>query len=567
MRNAVSADDISISTKVLSNYQINYNGTYVLYDQTGNPSGDGDFISQDFVNPANDIYDSQGADDFGVPTGETWIIEKVLVVGSYYNGSGPALGFNVFFYYGYNGTLPGTEIYSAFNQSYTDDGAGGFTITLSTPAVLYGYAYPYWVSVQSYMEFAVGGQWGWEVANGPMLDPAVWQNPGDGFGTGATTWTPGQTVFGWAGSEYSYAILGILGVNGLFLRFMDDFESGTADKWTITGSPCTWMVVDLDTFPWGLPPSPPPYMEGYVITANSDNCGVGMNTTMIASVDASNSYIVYLEYDSDFENFGPPGTDLAEVSVSTDGGSTWTSVYIYEDDTPAEHAVFDISQLVGNTIFLLKFEYNAPGWDWYWILDNIAIWGDIIPVELTSFTSSVSDNDVTLNWTTATETNNQGFDVERNSGNGFEKVGYVAGFGTTTEQHSYSFVDDNVSPGSYTYRLKQVDFNGTFEYSEVIQVDVTTPDVYSLSQNYPNPFNPSTKIAYGLAVDSKVTLKVFDVLGQEVATLINGNVATGSHEINFDASNLNSGVYFYRIEANGVDGTNFTSVKKMILTK
>jgi hypothetical protein len=191
----------------------------------------------------------------------------------------------------------------------------------------------------------------------------------------------------------------------------------------------------------------------------------------------------------------------------------------------------------------------------------------IIPVELTSFTASVNDNAVTLNWTTATELNNQGFDVERNSGNGFEKIGFVAGFGTSTEIHTYSYVDGSVQEGSYTYRLKQVDFDGTFEYSDVVEVDVLAPDVFALEQNYPNPFNPSTTINFSLAADSKVSLTVFDILGQEVANLINGNVAAGSHEINFNASNVNSGVYFYRINATAVDGTNFTSVKKMILTK
>ena len=191
----------------------------------------------------------------------------------------------------------------------------------------------------------------------------------------------------------------------------------------------------------------------------------------------------------------------------------------------------------------------------------------IIPVELTSFTALVNDNDVTLNWSTATELNNQGFDVERNSGNGFDKIGFVAGFGTSTEIHTYSYVDGSLKEGSYTYRLKQVDFDGTFEYSDVVEVDIIVPDVFALEQNYPNPFNPSTTIKFSLAADSKVSLTVFDVLGQEVANLISGNLAAGSHEINFNASNVNSGVYFYRIDATAVDGTNFSSVKKMILTK
>jgi len=192
----------------------------------------------------------------------------------------------------------------------------------------------------------------------------------------------------------------------------------------------------------------------------------------------------------------------------------------------------------------------------------------IIPVELTSFTASVNDNDVTLNWETATELNNSGFDIERKSTVGeYDKIGFVPGFGTTTEPRVYSFSDVNMLPGIYTYRLKQIDYDGTFEYSDPVEVDIVIPDVYSLHQNYPNPFNPSTKITFTLAANAQVTLKVFDVLGQEVMTLINQDITAGVHTYDFDAAGINSGVYFYRIEVNGIDGTNFTSIKKMILLK
>jgi len=119
----------------------------------------------------------------------------------------------------------------------------------------------------------------------------------------------------------------------------------------------------------------------------------------------------------------------------------------------------------------------------------------------------------------------------------------------------------------YISSIKQLDFNGTFEYFDAVEVEVTIPDVFALEQNYPNPFNPSTKIDFSLAVDSKVNLKVFDVLGQEVATLVNTDLVAGIHNVEFNAVSINSGVYFYRIEATGIDGTNFTNVKKMILTK
>jgi hypothetical protein len=191
-----------------------------------------------------------------------------------------------------------------------------------------------------------------------------------------------------------------------------------------------------------------------------------------------------------------------------------------------------------------------------------------VPVELTSFTASVNNNAVTLSWETATEINNSGFDVERKSTVGeYDKIGFVPGFGTITEPRAYSFSDVNLLPGTYTYRLKQIDYDGTFEYSDPVEVDIIVPDVYSLHQNYPNPFNPSTKITFTLAANANVTLKVFDVLGQEVMTLINQDITAGVHTYDFDAAGINSGVYFYRIEANGIDGTNFTSVKKMILLK
>ncbi len=191
----------------------------------------------------------------------------------------------------------------------------------------------------------------------------------------------------------------------------------------------------------------------------------------------------------------------------------------------------------------------------------------IIPVELISFSAAANNGNVTLNWATATETNNKGFEVQKSNGSEFQTIGFVQGNGTSTQQHSYSYTDNNVAQGNYSYRLRQVDFDGTSEYSPVVEVNVNTPAVFNLAQNYPNPFNPSTKINYSLKVDSKVTLQVFDILGQKVATLLNENIAAGNHNVTFDASKINSGVYLYRIEATGADGSNFTSVKKMILTK
>jgi hypothetical protein len=192
---------------------------------------------------------------------------------------------------------------------------------------------------------------------------------------------------------------------------------------------------------------------------------------------------------------------------------------------------------------------------------------EIIPVEFSAFTANVSNGNVVLNWSTATEVNNRGFEVQRNSGSGFNTIGFVQGSGTTSQVQNYSFIDKAVAEGSYSYRLRQVDFDGTSAYSNIVEVQVVAPKVYALEQNYPNPFNPTTQINFSLAADSKVSLKVFNILGQEVVTLFAGDMTAGSHFVTFNASKLSSGVYIYKLEANGVNGNKFSAVKKMVLTK
>jgi len=200
------------------------------------------------------------------------------------------------------------------------------------------------------------------------------------------------------------------------------------------------------------------------------------------------------------------------------------------------------------------------------LVDGIRLstqWGDLVPVEFTSFSSVVDGSNVILDWSTATELNNFGFEVQRSvAGNEFVTIGFVNGHGTTTEAKTYRFVDANLSEGSYTYRLKQVDYNGTFSYSDEVNADVAGPLQFELAQNYPNPFNPSTTIKFSIPQSSNVTLKIFNTLGQELITLIDQNMESGEHTINFDASKLNSGVYFYRLDAGS-----FSEVKKMTLIK
>jgi len=193
-----------------------------------------------------------------------------------------------------------------------------------------------------------------------------------------------------------------------------------------------------------------------------------------------------------------------------------------------------------------------------------------LPVELSSFSAVQISNLVTLNWTTATEVNNYGFEIQRSEVSSqksalsnWEKIGFVNGNGNSNSPKYYSFTDNSIlSSGNYSYRLKQIDNDGSFEYSDVVEVLYTAPVQFSLKQNYPNPFNPVTTISYSLPEKAQVRLIVFDVLGREVATLVNKQQESGVYNVKFDASNLNSGIYFYQLKAG-----NFSEVKKLSLLK
>ncbi len=186
-----------------------------------------------------------------------------------------------------------------------------------------------------------------------------------------------------------------------------------------------------------------------------------------------------------------------------------------------------------------------------------------LPVELTTFTAQLLENQVQLSWETATEVNNYGFAIERKSENTeWKKVAFVNGHGNSNSPKTYSYIDNKVLSGTYKYRLKQIDFDGKFEYSDVVEINLSVPQKFELNQNYPNPFNPSTNIKFSLPKASNVTLKVFNAIGEEVATLINKNLAAGNHSVNFNGSNLISGIYFYQLATDEK-----SVVKKMLLVK
>lgn len=192
-----------------------------------------------------------------------------------------------------------------------------------------------------------------------------------------------------------------------------------------------------------------------------------------------------------------------------------------------------------------------------------AKYAQVTPVELTAFTAISQNQQVTLNWSTATELNNNGFEVQRSAPNSdFITVGFVKGAGTTTEQKEYSYTDKNLSNGLYTYRLKQIDYNGSFEYSDAIEVDVRSLNNYSLEQNYPNPFNPTTKIGYVLSEKANVKIIVTNTIGEQIAVLVNQTQEQGYHQLTFDANNLPSGIYFYSLQTD-----NFSETRKMLLLR
>ncbi len=209
---------------------------------------------------------------------------------------------------------------------------------------------------------------------------------------------------------------------------------------------------------------------------------------------------------------------------------------------------------------IVDISFDTPGFSSFVMSDD-----GLLPVELASFTSTVNKNSVTLNWKTSSEVNNSGFDIERKKEGTslWNKVGSIQGKGTTNEEILYKFEDRNVPTASYKYRLKQIDFNGNYEYHNLVNtVQVGVPDKWDLSQNYPNPFNPTTKINFDIPKESIVKLNVYDISGRLVANIVNEKKDAGYFTVEFNGSSLSSSVYFYRLETES-----FTMTKKMMLIK
>lgn len=258
------------------------------------------------------------------------------------------------------------------------------------------------------------------------------------------------------------------------------------------------------------------------------------------------------------------GNTNLKVAYSIDSMATWNGILQSTPHTTII-AASDPQTIIVPDALTTPINVLAGGSSIFVALADTAGGANPLPVELTSFTAAYSSNSVNLSWSTATELSNNGYDVEKRIAGipSWEKIGFVKGAGTSNSRNNYSFSDKgSFVSGTYQYRLKQNDLNGNFTYSNIVEVEIVQPKEYSLNQNFPNPFNPSTTIEYALPKAGNVELTVFNSIGQEVSRLINNYQESGNYSVHFNANNLSTGIYFYRLKTN-----DYVSIKKMILIK
>ncbi|TDI79020.1 MAG: T9SS type A sorting domain-containing protein [Caldithrix sp.] len=286
---------------------------------------------------------------------------------------------------------------------------------------------------------------------------------------------------------------------------------------------------------------------------------------------------------------GNQGTIIQLFTIPENVGTSQALFYVDESGSIGDLGLVidDSNGITGQVPFILKLIFLNPNQlsslgDQLVQFEEVPIVVDthsqtfdaVVPVELAAFTAAVVGSDVRLVWITATETNNFGFDIQRKfvESDSWEKIHFVAGHGTTTTQVPYQYTDENLPVGSYNYRLKQIDTNGSFEFSAIITVEVGVPEAFALNQNFPNPFNPSTTINYQIstaalndALATETTLTIFNILGARVLTLVNEEQGTGFYSVvwngkDSDGLQVPSGVYIYQLTAGS-----FKETKKMLL--
>ncbi len=365
-------------------------------------------------------------------------------------------------------------------------------------------------------EFGVINAWDWTDQNHFWLGSA-------NLAASATSAKVYYTTTGFPGSFMNVSVAGTGGTAGLYYQavgFTDNMNGLIASNGNnimkTTNGGTTWQAASI---PSGV----------------TTFAGINMN----AIKSGTNEIRLSLNETTGYRMF-----------LTTNLGTTWT-----EETLPPEAST--------NGVQHMRFLNNNLGFAGCG-LGYVIKYTGIVPVELTSFTGNVNNlGQVVLNWETATEVNNQGFEIERRTESSeYRTVGFVEGNGTITEPRSYIYTDVTAENGINYYRLKQIDFNGTYEYSDEIEVDVNGPLTFDLAQNYPNPFNPTTNIKYSVSETGNVKLSVYNTVGEEVAVLVDGFSESGFFEVSFNASSLPSGVYLYKLQS-----ANSVQTKKMMLLK
>ncbi|MDP3150106.1 MAG: YCF48-related protein [Ignavibacteria bacterium] len=358
---------------------------------------------------------------------------------------------------------------------------------------------------------------------------------------GGTTWVTANTPFGTSGiwAVKVFTPQKVIAVGASAKAFMTT-DGGTSWNALTTGIAGSFFCMKFLNNNFGIIGG---YTTGPQASKTTDGGATWNALTFPSAYDGNSIWSIGFKDETTFWL----GDVNGNIYYTTDGGTSWNTSKKVTSNSLFSISIYDDDMWLSGTGGTIIKGHANPA----------------TPVELVSFSSTISDNKVNLTWKTATEKNNSGFDVERKLENtNWTKIGFVKGQGSTTESSNYAFVDSPNKNGKISYRLKQIDFDGGYTYSNEIEVDLNIPVEFALAQNYPNPFNPVTTINYSLAARSKVDLKVYNILGKQVVNLVNQIQEAGNYTIDFDASKLASGVYFYELNAG-----QFSAKKKMVLLK
>ena len=342
----------------------------------------------------------------------------------------------------------------------------------------------------------------------------------------------------------------------------DEFVAATASASGSITSPTVSSYTAMFALinPGGVEINPTSYTSGASFTAQF--YGSGRTGSIPAGVTSLSPYYWVISSDASslditlrfyFDQIG--GNGVADPNTlrlfKRDGtGTAWTEI---TSGITRTATYIEVSGLTSLSEFVLGGNVDNP-----------------LPVELVSFTAQVKNRSAILSWETKTEIDNLGFEVERKDKSGsWMKTGFVEGHGTSNAPKYYNFEDKKITSGKYSYRLKQIDNNGSFEYSDEVEVTIDLPTEFAMSQNYPNPFNPSTKVDYQLAENARVTIELYGMTGERVEVLVSEEQEAGYYSMMIDAFKyqLTSGIYIYRMTATDAKGKNFVSTKKLSLIK